>query len=159
MTTPITMRTQRSEALIWWIDKTIDGIELQDTGRVRTAFACLDLAMEHHKSIVLLIAHSLFGSGFALLCLSFEAYVRGVWLHRCATSAELKRFETGQIDCFAELLRRVETLQEFQGGVLSAAKQKSWRAMNDYTHSGHIHATRRNKETTVEPNYPDDEIF
>ena len=31
--------------------------------------------------------------------------------------------------------------------------------MNDYTHSGHIHATRRNKETTVEPNYPDDEIF
>lgn len=151
---------QHSESLIRWLDGAIDGVELQANDRVRIAGACLDLAMEHHKAIVLLAAHQLFGSAFALLRLVFEAYVRGVWLHRCASSAEIRDFESGNIGHlrFDQLLSRVEAIDGFHDGILSAAKQKSWRAMNDFTHSGYIHATRRNQEATIEPNYSEDEI-
>jgi hypothetical protein len=150
---------QRSEALIQWLDIAIDRTELQANDRGRIAGACLDLAMEHQKAIVLLAAHQLFGSAFALVRSVFEAYVRGVWLHRCASPAEIRDFERGKVARFYELLSRVEAINGFQDGILSAAKQKSWRAMNDFTHSGHSHATRRNQEATIEPSYSEKEIL
>lgn len=151
---------QCSESLIQWLDKAIDGTEVQTSHRVRLAAACLDLAMEHQKAIVLLVAHRLFGSAFSLVRLIFEAYVRGVWLHRCATEAELDRFKAGKLaHTFAELLESVEKIDGFESGVLSAAKRKSWKAMNDFTHSGYIHATRRNTDTTIESNYSEEEIL
>jgi hypothetical protein len=150
---------QRSECLIRWLDAAIGGIELQADDHVRIAGACLDLAMEHHKAIVLLAAHQLFGSAFALLRVALEAYVRGVWLHRCASPAEIRAFESGNAPPpFHQLLSRVEAIDGFQDRILSAAKQKSWGAMNDFTHSGYIHATHRNREATIEPNYSEEEI-
>jgi hypothetical protein len=139
--------------LILWLDNTIDGIELQSSDRNRIAAACLDLAMEHQKAIVLLVTRGLFGSAFSLLRIAFEAYVRGVWLHRCATPAEISCFERGEVACFAQLLSRVEAMESFENGILSAAKQKSWRVMNDFTHSGYIHAVHRNRDETIEPDY------
>ena len=56
----------------------------------RLAEGCLDVALEHHRAIVLLISHALYGSAFALIRLLFEAYMmRGLWLHRCASEAAL----------------------------------------------------------------------
>jgi hypothetical protein len=34
----------------------------------------------------------MYGSAFALIRIMFEAYVRGVWLHRCASYADIKSF-------------------------------------------------------------------
>jgi hypothetical protein len=86
--THVHLTIQYSQSLIRWLDSAIDGVELQANDRVRIAGACLDLAMEHHKAIVVLAAHQLFGSAFALARPVFEAYVRGVWLHRCASRAD-----------------------------------------------------------------------
>jgi Family of unknown function (DUF6988) len=155
----ISLSIQRSESLIQRLDKALDGIDLEASDHVRVACACLDLAMEHQKAIVLLVARGLFGSAFALTRIIFESYVRGVWLHRCAKAPELQRFKRGDVDHFKELLRRVEAEEAFKDGVLSAAKQKSWKAMNDFTHSGYLHATRRNMEATIEPNYSEAEIL
>jgi hypothetical protein len=150
----------RSEALIQWMDKAIDGLDVKTSDRVRLSAACLDLAHEHQKSIVLLVANRLYGSAFALVRLVFEAYARGVWLHRCASEAELADFRNGKLNRkFHELLQAIEKIDGFESGVLSAAKQKSWSAMNDFTHGGYIHATRRNTDTTIEPNYSEDEIL
>lgn len=150
---------QHSDSLIRWLDSTINGVEVQANDRVRIASACLDLAMEHHKAVVLLAGNQVFGSAFALIRVMFEAYVRGVWIHRCATDQEIVRFASGELPCFAELLRGVEAIEGFEDRVLSAAKQKSWKKMNDFMHSGHNHAMRRNKDTTIESAYSKQEIL
>ena len=148
---PIDLDIQRSESLICGLTKPLT--EWSSSSRARPAAACLDLAMEHQKAIVLLIARRLLGSAFSLLRMAFEAYVRGVWLHRCATPKEISCFERGKVACFAKLINRVEAIEGFDNGILSATKQMSWRAMNDFTHSGYIHAVHRNKDETIEPNY------
>ena len=154
------MTISRSEALIHWLDGAIDGTEVKSTLRTRLAAACLDLALEHQKAIVLLVAHRLYGSAFALVRLIFEAYARGVWLHRCASEDQIERFKCGKLDrTFEGLLQDVERIPGFESGVLSISKRKSWNAMNDFTHSGYIHATRRNTDSSIEPNYSEGEII
>ena len=148
-----------SEALIQWLDEAIDGTEVKSTIRVRIATGCLDISLEHQKAIVLLAARQLYGSAFALVRLIFEAYARGVWLHRCATDVEIERFKTGRLDrTFEALLQDVERIPGFEIGVLSTSKRKSWDAMNDFTHAGYVHVTRRNTDLSIEPNYAEDEI-
>jgi hypothetical protein len=75
---------QKSESLIQWTEKQIDGLEVSSDERIRLSAGCLDVALEHQKAIVLLVANKLYGTAFSLARLTFEAYVRGVWLQNCA---------------------------------------------------------------------------
>lgn len=153
-------RIKNFEQLIQWLDSRIDGVEIKSVIRHRLAGGCLDVAREHQKAIVLLIAHRLYGSAFSLVRLIFEAYVRGVWLHQCASDVDLKRFETGALDrTFHSLIADIERLESFSAGVLSAVKKKSWSAMNSFTHTGFAQVVRRNKEGTIEPNYGEAELL
>lgn len=149
-----------AEALIQWLDGRIDGTEIPSSLRSRASGGCLDVALEHQKAIVLLVAHGLYGSAFALVRLMFEAYIRGVWLHQCASDIEVKKFESDSLDrTFASLLSDIEQLESFSSGILSALKSKSWSAMNSFTHTGFSQVVRRNKEGTIEPNYDEDELI
>ena len=58
----------RSQSLIRWIERSIDGIDLPASDRVRMAATCFDLAMEHQQAIVLLIAQQLFGKEAKFCC-------------------------------------------------------------------------------------------
>jgi hypothetical protein len=149
----------RSSSLIQGLDSALNGVDLQANDRVRISVSCVDLAMEHQRAIVLLISNELFGSAFSILRLAFEAYVRGVWLHRCATLGEIRDFKGGRVPCFASLLSRIETIEGFEDAILSRIKKKSWKAMNDYTHSGYNQAVRRNIDNTIEPNYDEEAIL
>jgi hypothetical protein len=158
------MRTKeliiKSEELIQWLDQHIDGIEISSEERTRLAAGCLDTALEHHQAILLLVSRSLFGSAFALVRLLFEAYIRGIWLHRCASDSELELFKAEKLDKnFATLIEEIERIEGFEVGVLSETKLKSWKAMNSYTHSGFMQIVRRNTASTIEPNYTEDEIL
>jgi hypothetical protein len=53
----------------------------------------------------------------------------------------------------------IETLESFRLGTLSAVKESSWAAMCSYTHTGYHQVVRRNKETTIEPNYDDGDLL
>lgn len=151
---------KESEALIQWLDSRIDGIEIPSAFRSRLAGGCLDMALEHQKAIVLLVAHSLYGSAFALSRLLLEAYVRGVWLHQCASDTELKSFESDPFNrTFGSLVADVEKLEAFSVGVLSAVKKNAWSAMCSFTHTGFDQVVRRNKESTIEPNYEEVELL
>lgn len=79
----------KSEELILWLDTQIDGLEIASEERIRLAAGCLDMALEHQKAIMLLVANKLYGSAFSLARLIFEAYVRGVWLQMCASETEI----------------------------------------------------------------------
>jgi hypothetical protein len=150
----------KSEALIQWMDKRIDGLEINSDERIRISAACFDIALEHQKAIVLLIANNLVGTAFALVRLLFEAYIRGLWLGKCASSNEIKKYKKDKIEKnFATLIEEIEKIEGFKEGILSKAKVAGWKAMNSYTHSGFYQSVRRNKEETIEPNYDDDEII
>jgi hypothetical protein len=156
----IDRKIRKSQSLIQWMDQKIDGLEVSSDDRTRISAACFDIALEHQKSIVLLIAHSLFGSAFSLVRILFEAYIRGLWIGKCATDKEIEDFKKNKsTKTFATLIEEIEQQDGFQEGVLSRAKTASWKAMNSYTHSGFFQSVRRNKDETIEPNYDYDEIL
>jgi hypothetical protein len=150
----------KSEELIQWLDQRIDGIEISSEERIRLVAGCLDTALEHHKAVLLLVARSLFGSAFALVRLLFEAYIKGIWLHRCASDSDIQLFKAEKLDKnFGAFIEDIEKIEGFEEGILSDTKTKSWKAMNSYTHSGFMQVVRRNTASTIEPNYTEDEIL
>lgn len=149
-----------SEELIQWIDKQITGLEISSKERIRLASGCLDMALEHQKAIVLLVANKLYGSAFALARIIFEAYVRGVWLQLCASEEEIEKFKKDGLEkTFDTLVREIERCDGFDGGILSDAKATNWPSMNSFTHSGFLQVVRRNKEESIEPNYTEEEMI
>ncbi len=150
----------KSENLIQWLDTQIDGLEVSSEDRVRIAAGRLDTALEHHKAILLLVSRSFYGSAFALVRLLFEAYIRGLWLHRCASATQLELFKAEKLDKgFGTLIGEIEKIDGFEEGILSDTKLKSWKSMNSYTHSGFMQIARRNTASTIEPNYTEEEIL
>jgi hypothetical protein len=148
-----------SEKLIQWADSKIDGLEVSSDDRPRIVASCLNIALEHQKAIILLIANKLYGSAFALIRLLFEAYVRGVWLNYCASDKEIDKFKKGKLDKkFGELIKDIEKCDGYNGGTLSSAKKAGWEVMNSFTHSGFSQIIRRNTDSTIEPNYEIQEI-
>jgi len=153
-------KINKSEALIHWMDERIDGLEISCDDRTRISSACLDMAHEHQKAIVLLIAKGLFGSAFSLVRLMFEAYVRGLWLGRCASEQEIEKYKKDKLEkSFATLIQEIEQIKGFNEGVLSSAKTANWSSMNSYTHSGYLQSVRRNRTDAIEPNYSTQEII
>ena len=152
---------KESEELIQWLDQNIDGIQIKSDDRSRIAAGCLDMALEHQKSIVLLTAHKLHGSAAALVRLVFESYVRGVWFFYSASEDQLQEFkEKDKLDKkFHELIEDIEKHEAFSEGILSNVKELSWGAMNSFTHSGFYQVVRRNKENEIAPDYTDEEIL
>lgn len=152
---------KRSRGLLRWFNQRIDGVEIKTTLRGRLIAASLDIALEHQRAIVTLISsRKADGSAFALLRLLFETYVRGVWLHHCASDQDLQRVKRDKLKKeFGALIADLERCPPFAVGVLSTVKRRSWRAMNSYTHSGYLQLVRRNTATTIEANYTEDEVL
>ena len=148
-----------SEEIIQWADSKINNLEISSDDRPRIAASCFDIAIEHQKAIILLIANKLYGSAFALVRLLFEAYIRGLWLNHCASDKEIDKFKRGKIDKeFGQLIKEIENIDGYNVGVLSTAKQAGWNVLNSFTHSGFNQVARRNTDSTIEPNYPEEEI-
>ena len=151
---------RKSEDLILWFDKNIDGVEIQPEERFRLAAGCLDVALEHHKAVILLIKNHLYGSAFAIVRSLFETYVRGIWLHRCASDLEIELFKGDKLKHkFDKLCADVEKAPYFNCGTLSSIKNRAWKAMNSYTHGGFLQIVRRNTESSIQPNYTEGEII
>ena len=149
-----------SEELIQWLDSNIDGLDIPSSDRMRLAAGCLDMALEHQKSIVLLIANSLFGSAAALVRSEFEAYVRGVWLLYCASDTEIEKFKKDKLEKnLGQLIEDIEKHEAFNVGTLSHVKETSWKAMNSFTHTGLYQIIRRNTANEIMPNYTDEELI
>jgi hypothetical protein len=126
---------------------------------VRAAGSCFAIAQEHHHAIVRLIEWRLFAAAFSLVRVEFEAYVRGEWLSQCASDGLVEAFiggkEPPRIDC---LLEQLEMLDSFNEKVLSQIKQKTWKSMCAYTHTGGLHVQRWNTEDGIEANYSKEEV-
>ena len=85
------------EETIQWQDQKIHGVEIPNKERDRVVAGLIDLALEHEKSISVLVHRKLYGSVFALLRPLFEAYIRAVWIRYCASDDELEKFKENRL--------------------------------------------------------------
>ena len=135
-------------------------LNIPNNSRTRAAGSCFAIAQEHHHAIIRLSEWKLFAAAFALIRIEFEAYVRGEWLSQCASDSVVEAFLQGKepqkIDC---LLAELEILDSFKENVLSQIKQKTWKSMCAYTHTGGLHVQRWNTEDGIEANYSRDEVL
>ncbi|MEQ9609215.1 MAG: hypothetical protein RLN99_16270 [Kiloniellaceae bacterium] len=115
--------------------------------------------MEHQKAIVALAYKELFGSAFSLLRLVAESYVRGIWLHKCASEDQIDKFKEGRVPDFVSLVAAVEKLESHKEGVFSEMRLTSWSLLNDYTHTGYAQLCSRLTADSIEANYRADEVL
>lgn len=142
-----------------WTVKRLIGKASHADRRISFPVRCFDVAIEHQNAIVMLCANRHFGSAFALVRILFEACVRGVWLWRCATDQELSEYNLDKRLDFHLILAQVEKVYGFDCGVLGKVKERHWKAMNSYTHTGVRQLNQRLASDSLGPNYQDDEIL
>jgi len=148
-----------SKSIAIWLQKKLDGLEISSDERTRTAAGCFDTVLEHQVAISILLENQLYGSAFALARSVFEGYVRGIWLHKCATDSQVTRFLKGKLDpTFQELIDDIEKLDGYAVGVISNAKKAGWTALNGFTHTGSVQVLSRNSDDFIESNYPESDI-
>lgn len=138
----------------------VHNLSVPSDSRTRASSSCFAIAQEHHHAIVRLIEWKLFAAAFALIRIEFEAYIRGEWLSQCASDSVIDAFlrnkEPPRIDC---LITELEMLESFNEKVLSQMKERTWKSMCAYTHTGGLHVQRWNTEDGIEANYSRDEVL
>ena len=145
----------------WMKERTslTDGITFETTNRLRVAVSLLHLSLEHQTGIHSLVNLGVIGSAFALCRPQLEAYVRGVWYHRCATDAQVSSFIGGtQPPKIDVLIEEIERLEAFDEKLLSKAKRQLWPNLNDFTHGGTTQVKARCTADEVTPNYKEEHI-
>lgn len=133
-------------------------LPLASNDRTRLSAGLLQLAQEHHASIVILIQHQQYGSAFALLRPLYEAYVRGVWLARIASEREFSRYQRDENFSLKDLASKVSVLPTFDGTNFADLAGRTLNAMHSYTHNGYLASVRRQSPDAIEPAYEVAEI-
>jgi hypothetical protein len=139
----------------------VDNLTIEDaTYKNRAAAGCIHLAIGHHAAIALLVEQQHFGSAAALVRPQFEAFLRGAWLHRCASEAKAEEF-LNDIDPpkTTTIISELEQIEDFKDRVLTLSKQKMWGALCSYTHGGGLHIQRTISDSEIIQNYSDDEMI
>jgi hypothetical protein len=150
----------KSRDLDSWIDGSLRGVEVAGNHRYRIPGQLFDLAIEHHASVIELVESRLYASGFALVRCAFECFVRGAWLHHCATDDEFQTFiDQDRVPRMSPMIEALEQKDEFAGGFLSKWREDGWKAMNGYTHGGIHQISRRMQGEYIEPAFEDDALL
>lgn len=138
----------------------IDDLPLDRNDKNLAAAGCLHLALEHHGAIALLVKELHRGSASALVRPQLEAFLRGAWLHRCATELAATAFLNDKDPPSPNaMIKELEQHEFFKNGALSLLKDKLWNGLCSYTHAGGLHVTRRISATEIVQNYSDDELI
>lgn len=153
----VTAGLDQGRAQIAWIRENLVGIELKGDHRHRIPAQLFDLAIEHGSGIHNLIAANICASAFALVRSEFECFVRGAWLHHCASDAEIETLiAKDRIDPpFGAMIDAIEQKPEFDSKFLSTVKDSAMKAMHGYTHGGIHQVSRRLHGDYIEPCFED----
>lgn len=147
-----------AEALIERLARRMDGLDLAATERNRLSAACFRQALEHHEAVVQLVRRTLFGSALALLRPLFEHYVRGIWLAKCASAADLLQFQNGTLERpVSAMLAAVEFHEMHDTGLLSEVRKNLSSTMKDFLRGGRLRAARNDARDSIEDSHSEDE--
>ncbi len=128
--------------------------------------------IEHHEAMLLLIRNEKSGSAFALARSIFESAFRGTWFLLCATDAQLQYFDENDelpLDAsnrrmnMSSMASAIDTVtgcdpknpDDFS---FTDLKNRGWKALCSYSHSGMLQIGRRFQSNNVQPAYTDAEI-
>ena len=100
----------KSDELAEWLNQHAYEFTCPDEPKSRLAISCFYVALEHHKSIVLLVFRGCVASAFALVRILVEAFVAGEWLLFCSLPADLEYFaKKGKLrKDFGEMVKDIE---------------------------------------------------
>lgn len=151
----------RSDELAEWLNQHAYEFTCPDEPKSRLAISCFYVALEHHKSIVLLVLRKYAASAFALVRIMVEAFVAGEWLLFCSSPADLEYFaKKGNFNKnFGEMVKDIENNNENNTGMLSTVKRKAFSGMSGYVHTGIQQLSRHMTDKTIEPNFEAREII
>lgn len=141
-----------------WLDgchSLIDGAPCQGTHRLRVSVGLFHLCLEHQMGIHILASNGIIGSASALLRPQAEAYLRGMWFHRCATDKQVSGFlahETKPPN-IPSLIAALQKLDGFQDGMLGRMSGEAWYHLDDFTHGGALQVKARNTRNEIASNY------
>ncbi|WP_299200487.1 DUF5677 domain-containing protein [uncultured Amphritea sp.] len=147
--------------MLAFIDPKVHEFASAGSQRSAVAGALYDVANEHAKGICLLFEGHCSASGFALLRILFETYIRASWLLHCATEKEFETFiEKDKIQLegsskrltFAAMVKAVEATRKWPS-TLTDIRAETWSAFNSYTHGGQLQVTRRYDGVTIQPHH------
>ena len=156
----VQQRVAQSEKFYEQISDIMTGVDVPGDERSLCATILLHLTIDHCRATTVLCKAEIYGTAFALMRISFDTYVRGVWLRRCATAEQLDNYVADNHKRkFEDLIKDVETHPDFSTKMLSDTFKAVWKQMNSFTHGGLNQILRRRTATDIRPTYPADEII
>lgn len=122
--------------------------------------AYVDIALEHHEAILLLIKAKLLGSAFALVRPLVETMLRALWINAVAKKSQIGKASQDKLKfpCMSQMLVEIDQTYD-TGSLFQTFKGPNWRAMCSYAHSGALQIGRRFTNGEVKPSYSDGEIL
>jgi hypothetical protein len=119
------------------IDNELEGLSYDANDRNNLSSALFDIAIDHSKSIIILLENGIYSSAYSLVRPMFESFVRAAWVQHCATDEQIKKVITK--DKFplslGEMLDAVEKDRDWSR-TLSKIKESAITNMHSYTHGG-----------------------
>ena len=131
----------------------------QDDDRSRLCLGLLQLVQEHHNAIILLIEKKCFGSAFALVRPLYEAFIRGVWILKIATTEDVEKFSRNGPINLASIAEKIAHLSPYNQSRTIGTINANINAMHSYTHGGMHSVSRRISVDMIEPIFGDDELI
>jgi len=142
------------------------------TLRSRVAAGLTDQTIEHHEAMLLLIRNGKNGSAYTLARSIFESMFRGLWFNLCATDAQLQYFEendelpldaSGRRMNMSSIASAIDVAtgcnpdnkQQFS---FTDLKNRGWKGLCSYTHSGLLQLDRRFGSQNGKPGYSEEEF-
>lgn len=120
--------------------------------------AYVDIALEHHEAISLLIKTKVFGSAFALVRPLVETMLRALWINGIAKENQIdKARDKSEFPPMSQMVAEIDQTYD-TGSFFQTFKGSSWSAMCSYAHSGAHQIGRRFTNSEVKASYRDGEI-
>lgn len=142
------------------LQRLIDGCLIPSDWKTITSVCLLHLGLEHHRAICHLLDKNECASAAALTRLQYEAYIRGAWIGRCAVEAEINQlYLQDELPKIWTMIKALEAVHGFEGGVLSDYQSKNWNALNSFTHGGARQIQRRMKANELVANYTEGDVI
>lgn len=133
--------------------------------KTRLLVGYVDIALEHHEAIWLLMEHKLTGSALALVRPVVDCWLRALWINGIATEQQIEeaRLDKLPFPRMVRMLNEIKPVYSQSDTVEDIDKlfqyvERLWRRLSSYTHAGGYQIDRRFSGDQVKPNYTDTEL-
>jgi hypothetical protein len=141
-----------------WLHERVNERRFPEGLRERMGHSILQHSEDIFDGIIVLLDNKLPGPVWSLARPMFEGYVRGFWLLNHASDAEIDQFFDGKCATLAPLLAKIPQGPDSGGEWIHANCKQNLMDFNGLTHGEAEHVYRRNREGSVEPSYPEQEL-